>query len=256
MKPRAVIIGGGAAGFFAAITCAEANRNLEVIILEKGDAVLKKVKVSGGGRCNVTHACFNPSELVAFYPRGKKELLGPFHRFMTGDIMEWFAKRNVPLKVEADNRVFPVSNSSQTIIDCLRGAADNAGVLLKRKQHVTSIAPNKNGFNVCTKTQEIRADKVLIATGSSPQFWKLIEGLNHRIIEPVPSLFTFKINDPRIKEIPGLSVPNAMVKIVGSEYKSSGPLLVTHWGISGSSCAKTFGLCRSSSGHQRISIQY
>ena len=133
MKQKVVIIGGGAAGFFTAITVAETNPNLEVIILEKGNKVLQKVKVSGGGRCNVTHACFDPKELIEFYPRGRKELLGPFHQFMTGDTMEWFESRGVKLKIEVDNRVFPVSNSSQTIIDCLMKSAEKAGVVVKVK---------------------------------------------------------------------------------------------------------------------------
>ncbi len=239
MSRKVVIIGGGAAGFFSAITAAETNPSLEVILLEKSKNVLQKVKISGGGRCNVTHACFEPKELCEFYPRGKKELLGPFHQFMTGDTMEWFENRGVSLKIESDNRVFPVSNSSQTIIDCLLGASENAGVELKLNQNVASISKFKNQYKITTSTNEFIADALVIATGSSPKFWKLLSSqFGHSIIEPVPSLFTFKINDKRIKEIPGVSLTNATVSIVNSPFESNGPLLITHWGISGPAVLK------------------
>lgn len=235
---KIVIIGGGAAGFFAAITAAESNPENEVIILEKSKKVLHKVKISGGGRCNVTHASFIPNELVEFYPRGKKELLGPFHQFMTGDTMEWFENRGVPLKIEEDNRIFPESNSSQTIIDCLTQSAENAGVKVWLEQNVQSIVKLNEKFEIKTNTQTIAADKLLIAAGSNPKIWALAEKLKHSIIPPVPSLFTFNINDKRIKEIPGISVPNATVKIVNTKLESSGPLLITHWGLSGPAVLK------------------
>ncbi len=235
---KIVIIGGGAAGFFAAITAAESNPENEVIILEKSKKVLHKVKISGGGRCNVTHASFIPNELVEFYPRGKKELLGPFHQFMTGNTMEWFENRGVPLKIEEDNRIFPESNSSQTIIDCLTQSAENAGVKVWLEQNVQSVVKSNKKFEIKTKTQTITADKLLIAAGSNPKIWALAETLEHSIIPPVPSLFTFNINDKRIKEIPGISVPNATVKIVNTKLESSGPLLITHWGLSGPAVLK------------------
>ena len=235
---KIVIIGGGAAGFFAAITIAEANPTAEVIILEKGKNVLQKVKISGGGRCNVTHACFDPRELVEFYPRGKRELLGPFHQFMTGDTMEWFENRGVPLKIEDDNRIFPESNSSQTIIDCFTSSAENAGVKVMLNQKVNSVVKKENQFKIVTNAQTFVADKLLIAAGSNPKIWELVKSLGHTIIEPVPSLFTFNINDNRIKEIPGISVPNATVKIVKIKLESSGPLLITHWGLSGPAILK------------------
>ncbi len=239
MSKRVVIIGGGAAGFFTAITAAELNPELEIIIIEKSKNVLQKVKISGGGRCNVTHACFDPKELCEFYPRGKKELLGPFHQFMTGDTMEWFENRGIDLKIESDNRVFPVSNSSQTIIDCFMEASENAGVKLHLNQHVTSISKLKDQYKITTKTDEYTADILVVAAGSSPKFWSLLSvQLNHSIIPPVPSLFTFKINDNRIREIPGVSVANASVSIVNSAFESSGPLLITHWGISGPAVLK------------------
>ena len=233
MKQKIIIIGGGAAGFFAAITIAESNPDLEVIILEKGTKVLQKVKVSGGGRCNLTHACFIPNELIEFYPRGKKELLGPFHQFMTGDTMEWFEKRGIPLKIEEDNRVFPESDSSQTIMDCLTINAANASVRLQLNQNVESIEKKGDLFIIKTNSSEFITEKLLITSGSSTKIWDLMTKLGHKIIPPVPSLFTFKINDNRIKEIPGVSVPNATVSIIDSKFESKGSLLITHWGISG-----------------------
>ncbi|MGB5462499.1 MAG: NAD(P)/FAD-dependent oxidoreductase [Aureibaculum sp.] len=238
MKQKVVIIGGGAAGFFTAITVAETNPNLEVIILEKGNKVLQKVKVSGGGRCNVTHACFDPKVLVEFYPRGRKELLGPFHQFMTGDTMEWFESRAVKLKIEVDNRVFPISNSSQTIIDCLMKSAEKAGVVLKLNQKVDAISKVNNQFKIVSSTEMFLADKLVITTGSNPKFWNIIEGLGHTIVAPVPSLFTFKISDERLEEIPGISVTNATISIVGFPLEIAGPLLITHWGMSGPAVLK------------------
>lgn len=238
MKQKTIIIGGGAAGFFASIIIAETNPEIEVIILEKGNKILQKVKVSGGGRCNVTHACFIPNELIEFYPRGKKELLGPFHQFMTGDIMEWFENRNVPLKIESDNRVFPISNSSQSIIDCLTESAKNAGVTVLLNQKVETISKIESRFKIITDKQEFITDNLLIASGSNPKIWELISNLGHKIIPPVPSLFTFKIFDERIKEIPGISVPNATVSLIDSSFQSKGPLLITHWGISGPAVLK------------------
>ena len=238
MHQKVAIIGGGAAGFFAAITVAETNPNLEVVILEKGKKVLQKVKVSGGGRCNVTHACFDPKELTSFYPRGNKELLGPFHQFMTGDTMEWFENRGVKLKIESDNRVFPISDSSQTIINCFTNSAEKAGVVLKLNQNVKDISNTNGQYKIITNENEYIADKILIATGSNPKFWSIIKKLGHTIIPPVPSLFTFKINDQRIKNIPGVSLPNASVSLINSSFESNGPLLITHWGISGPAVLK------------------
>ena len=226
-----LIIGGGAAGFFAAINIAERNRELSVAILEKNKEGLQKVKVSGGGRCNVTHAEFIPQELTKNYPRGEKELLGPFHSFMTGDTIEWFSKRGVELKIEEDGRMFPVTNSSQTIIDCFLSEAKRLGVKIFYSQTVKTIS--KSGpFLIQTQDQELASEKLLIATGSSVKFWKILETLGHSIVKPVPSLFTFNINDPRIKEIPGVVAQDVEVKVLGSDLQSSGPLLVTHWGLS------------------------
>lgn len=234
---HALIIGGGAAGFFAAITCAEALPGARVVILEKGRDVLQKVKVSGGGRCNVTHACFEPGELVKNYPRGSKALLGPFHRFGPTDTVEWFGQRGVRLKTEADGRMFPVSDRSQTIMDCLTMAAEKAGVEVFCGQNAAAIAPPAD-FNSAWKisTQyggEFLTANLMIAAGSSPRIWQMLEGLGHRIVPPVPSLFTFHIKDARIHGLAGVAVQNASVNIPGTKLATNGPLLITHWGMSG-----------------------
>jgi len=233
-----IIIGGGAAGYFAAINAAELHPELEVLILEGNNKVLQKVKVSGGGRCNVTNACFTPQELVEFYPRGKKELLGPFHQFMTGDTMEWLENRGVPLKIEEDNRVFPESNTSQTIIDCFLKSAKNAGVNVKLGTRVQTIEKNEEKFIIKTSEEAYLADYVLIASGSNTKVWEMISNLGHKIISHVPSLFTFNIEDRRLKDIPGISVANAGVKILNSKLVEDGPLLITHWGLSGPAILK------------------
>ena len=233
MKKQFVVIGGGAAGFFAAINAAEINPDLEVTILEGSNNVLQKVKVSGGGRCNVTHACFAPNELVEFYPRGKKELRGPFHQFMTGDTMEWFEKRGIPLKIEDDNRVFPESNSSQSIIDCFLESAKNAGVILKTSTRVDAIEKSNDKFIVKTGSKNFIADYLLVASGSNSKVWQMASTLGHKVIKPIPSLFTFNIEDSRLKDIPGTSVSKASVKVLNSKLEEQGPLLITHWGLSG-----------------------
>ncbi len=235
---KVIIIGGGAAGYFTAINAKEANPNLDITILEKGKDVLQKVKISGGGRCNVTHACFDPKELCEFYPRGQKELLGPFHQFMTGDTFEWFENRGVPLKIENDNRVFPESNTSQTIVDCFQDAIDKLGIKLLINCGVTSVYQQENQWVVNTKSGQFIADNLVVAAGSSKKVWELAESLDHTIIPPVPSLFTFNIKDKRIIDLLGISVPNATVNIVGTKLETSGPLLITHWGMSGPAVLK------------------
>ena len=235
---KIIIIGGGAAGFFTAINAKEQNPNLDITILEKGKEVLQKVKISGGGRCNVTHACFEPKELVKFYPRGEKELLGPFHTFMTGDTFEWFDDRGVPLKIEEDNRVFPEANTSQAIIDCFQNQVEKLGVKVLKNHGVISIEKEANQWIVTTKNSEFVADKLVVAAGSSNKAWELAKSLGHKIVEPVPSLFTFNIKDQRIIDLLGISVPNATVNIVDTKLESSGPLLITHWGMSGPAVLK------------------
>ena len=235
---KVIIIGGGAAGFFTAINAKEMNPELDITILEKGKEVLQKVKISGGGRCNVTHACFEPKELVQFYPRGEKELLGPFHQFMTGDTFEWFENNGIPLKIEKDNRVFPESNSSQTIVDCFLNKTKRLGISVLKNHGVTTIQKQDNSWLVITKEQQFVCDAVVMAAGSSKKVWELSKALRHSIISPVPSLFTFNIKDTRIKDLLGISVPNASVQLEDTNLEASGPLLITHWGMSGPAILK------------------
>lgn len=227
-----IIIGGGAAGFFSAINIAEQNPDLKVAVLERGSEVLTKVKVSGGGRCNVTHAEFMPQELVKNYPRGEKELRGPFHQFMTGDTIEWFENRGVPLKIEDDGRMFPESNSSQTIIDCFLGEAEKHGVAVLKNHAVKSIKHLETYYHIETTQGGFSAEKIVIATGSNPKIWKLLESLGHTVAQPVPSLFTFNIKDDRIADIPGVVALNVEITVVDTSLWSEGPLLITHWGMS------------------------
>lgn len=235
-----IVIGGGAAGFFTAINSKEKNEDLSVCILEKGKEVLQKVKISGGGRCNVTHACFDPKELTEFYPRGKRELLGPFHQFMTGDTMEWFEQRGVPLKIEGDNRIFPESNSSQSIIDCFLQASEKLKIEIKKSEGVTEIQPIDvtNGWEVTTNTTKYACTKLVITAGSSKPMWKLLSNLGHSVIAPVPSLFTFNIKDDLLTDLPGVAVQNVAVSIKDTKLQSTGPLLITHWGTSGPAVLK------------------
>ena len=235
---KIVIIGGGAAGYFTAINAKERNPELDITILEKGKEVLQKVRISGGGRCNVTHACFEPKELVKFYPRGEKELLGPFHQFMTGDTFEWFDDRGVPLKIEGDNRVFPEANTSQAILDCFQKAVDALDIKVLTNHGVNSVNRQDGKWLLHTKEQVFKADKLVIAAGSSKKIWELCATLDHAVIAPVPSLFTFNINDKRLVDLLGISVPNATVKVVGTKLEASGPLLITHWGMSGPAVLK------------------
>lgn len=227
-----IIVGGGAAGFFTAINIAEQNPNLKVAILERSKEGLAKVKVSGGGRCNVTHAEFIPSELVLNYPRGAKELLGPFHQFMTGDTMEWFEKRGVTLKIEEDGRMFPVSNTSQTIIDCFLNEAKKHHVEILYSHSLQAISQVGNLWHLVTNQGFFTAKNVVIATGSNLKIWSLLEELGHTILQPVPSLFTFNIKDERINDIPGVVSSNVDVHIVDSNLYSQGAMLITHWGMS------------------------
>lgn len=233
-----LIVGGGAAGFFAAINTATQNPTLKIAILERGANVLTKVKISGGGRCNVTHAEFIPQALVLNYPRGEKELRGPFHSYMTGDTMAWFEARGVPLKTEADGRVFPVSNSSQSIIDCFLNEVKKYKIEVLLNHSVQGISQQKDTWKLATSKGSFTAPKLLIATGSNPKIWKLLASLGHQVIAPVPSLFTFNIKDQRLKTIPGVVAEDVHISVEGSPLESEGPLLVTHAGLSAPSILK------------------
>jgi predicted Rossmann fold flavoprotein len=231
---KIIIIGGGAAGFFAAIRIAELRPEMDVTLLERGKEVLQKVKISGGGRCNVTHAEFVNRALIKNYPRGDKALLSPFSKFSTGDTMDWFEKRGVSLKMEEDGRVFPVSDNSQTIVDCLYGTAMRLGVKVLRNHRVDKITVEPNGsFTLKTHVKDFEADKIMLATGSSTSIWQGLKTMGHSVIEPVPSLFTFNIHDLRLKDLSGLSLPLVEIQIMDTKLKSSGSFLITHWGISG-----------------------
>lgn len=236
-----LILGGGAAGFFTAINIAETNPQLKIIILERGSEVLTKVRVSGGGRCNVTHAEFLPKALAENYPRGAKELLGPFHSFMTGDTIDWFSKRGVELKIEEDGRMFPVSNSSQTIIDCFLAETVKRKIEVLKNHSVKQLKKEEDGWLVSTTKGNFISDRVVVSTGSNTKIWQLLENLGHSIESAVPSLFTFNIKDSRISDLPGVAT-NASVKVIDTNGKaileSEGPLLVTHWGLSGPAILK------------------
>lgn len=232
-----IIVGAGAAGFFTAINCVEKNPNLKVAILERGAEVLNKVRISGGGRCNVTHACFEPNELVKFYPRGEKELRGPFHQFCSGDTVEWFEKHGIELKIEADGRMFPVSNSSQTIIDCFLEATKKLKIDILTHQSVQSIFKTANYWKIETPNEQFSAQKLILATGSNPKIWEMLQTFGHLVVNPVPSLFTFNIKDARIKELPGVAT-QVSIKVKDTKLSSNGPLLITHWGMSGPAILK------------------
>lgn len=229
-----VILGGGAAGFFAGIACAESNPACRVIILERGRSVLAKVRISGGGRCNVTHACFDPKALARSYPRGGAPLIGAFHRFQPRDTVAWFESRGVALKTEPDGRLFPMSDSSQTIIDCLTGAAAAAGMEVRTNVSIASVQRAGAGFLLWTASGDsIACDRLLLATGGGAQGHAWAKAFGHAIEPPVPSLFTFTVPDERLKGLAGVAVEDAEIAAAGTSLRQTGPLLITHWGFSG-----------------------
>ena len=235
-----IVIGGGAAGFFGAIACAEHAPHMNVHILERSAQVLAKVRISGGGRCNVTHACFDPAALSAYYPRGGAALRGAFTRFQPTDTVAWFEAHGVPLKTERDGRIFPVSDNSADIVDCLTYTAREAGVRLRTDARIDDLTHDENGFKWHMHGGEIlRADRVLLATGNARRGWEWAAALGHTIVPPVPSIFTFAVDDPRITDLAGVACPDAHISLRepapsrAQGLTQRGPLLITHWGFSG-----------------------
>lgn len=243
MNPlRVIVIGGGAAGFFAAVNCAQLHSGCTVILLEKSSKLLAKVRVSGGGRCNVTHACFDNSQLVKSYPRGEKELRNAFSRFSVVDTINWFEQRGVKLKTESDGRMFPITDSSETIAQCLIQEAEKSGVEIKLNVDITEIIRNDdNTFTLnANGGGSFTCDKLVIATGGNPKdtAYEWLRKLGHTIIKPVPSLFTFNIPNNPVTQLMGISVTNAKVRVAGTKLETEGPLLITHWGLSGPAILK------------------
>jgi predicted Rossmann fold flavoprotein len=234
------VIGGGAAGFFAAISCKTHHPDARVTIYEKSDKLLAKVKVSGGGRCIVTHACFTNSQLVKFYPRGEKQLKKAFAQFTTEDTVRWFESRGVKLKTEEDGRMFPVTNDSQAIINCLMRETGELGIPILIHQQVIGLEKKINNFKLTLRDKTIYADKVIIASGGSPkkEGFEWLRKLGHTIESPVPSLFTFNMPNESVKSLMGVSVDNVSVRIAGTKLKTEGALLITHWGMSGPAILK------------------
>src|SRR6478735_9164127 len=216
-----VIIGGGAAGFFTAINLAEKNPKLKIAILERGKEVLSKVRISGGGRCNVTHACFDANELTGYYPRGSKELRGPFHVFAVADTVSWFEQHGVQIKKENDGRMFPQANTSQAVIDCFMRLQQSLGISLYKGENVLSIQRNKNSWQLNTQQHQFITRQICVTTGGSPAMWKLLQQFGHTIVPPVPSLFTFNCKDERIINLPGVAT-DISVSIRDTSLQSSG----------------------------------
>lgn len=239
---RIIVIGGGAAGFFGAIASARVNPLAQVILLEASGQLLSKVRVSGGGRCNVTHACFEPKGLVQNYPRGSKALLGAFARFQSQDTVNWFGKHGVQLKTEADGRMFPTTDNSETIVDCLMNAAKSADVKVCVGTPVVSVKKGDGCFEVVVKSGEkLECDRILIATGSNPLGYKIAQGFGHTVEKPVPSLFTFNIRDEQLRDLAGVSVNPVKLRLTVPDHpqlEQIGPLLITHWGLSGPAVLK------------------
>lgn len=239
---KIVVIGGGAAGFFGAIACAQANPRTQVTLIEASRQPLAKVLISGGGRCNVTHACFEPKNLVQNYPRGGKALLGTFTRFQPLDTISWFAAHGVNLKTEADGRMFPITDRAETIAECLIREAFAAKIELCIGTPVSAVTRKNEGFEIVLKSGETKqCDRLLLATGSSLAGYKIAKELGHDIQSPVPSLFTFNIADPQLRELAGISVNSVNVKLSGTgknPLQQTGSLLITHWGVSGPAVLK------------------
>ncbi len=244
---QVIVVGAGAAGVFGAIACAEAAPSATVHLFEAGREPLAKVRISGGGRCNVTHACFDPAVLVNHYPRGSRALRGPFTQFQPRDTIAWFQQRGIALKTEADGRMFPTTDDSATIVEGLLGEVRRLGITLHRGMAVTGITPkvegaDGSGFTVTVKGEAPwRCDRLLLATGSSAMGYRLAQSLGHSLVPPVPSLFTFNVADPALHALAGVSVEDVALTLPlaeGKPLKQRGPLLVTHWGLSGPAILK------------------
>ncbi|MCB0515269.1 MAG: NAD(P)/FAD-dependent oxidoreductase [Chitinophagales bacterium] len=238
-----LIIGGGAAGFFTAINIAEKNPAAKILILEASSKLLAKVKVSGGGRCNVTHACFDAQELIEYYPRGGKSLLGAFYHFGCADTMAWFAQRGVPIVAEKDGRCFPASNTSQSIVDCFLQQAEKCGVAIQLQQKVTDIRleeTSKESFwEISTTSRVFHSKNVVVCCGSSAAMWQILEKLGHRIIAPVPSLFAFNTADKNLHALSGVSVAAVEISVENMKnLQTEGAILLTHKGLSGPAVLK------------------
>jgi predicted Rossmann fold flavoprotein len=246
MKPvNVIVVGGGAAGFFCAINCAIFNPGYKIIILEKSSKLLSKVRISGGGRCNVTHECYDNNELINNYPRGSKELKSAFSRFAVKDIIQWFESNNVKLKTEDDGRMFPVFDNSESIINCFLDLVQKYKIDIKLNAEVSDVKNASDHFILHLKDDSsLLADKLVIAAGGHPkeESYKWIKNIGHTIISPVPSLFTFNVPDSDIKELMGISVPAVHIKIKNTRLESQGPLLITHWGFSGPAVLKLSAL--------------
>lgn len=238
---RVVVLGGGAAGYFGAIACAETYPGIRITLLEAAREPLAKVRISGGGRCNVTHACFEPALLTQNYPRGGKALRGAFSRFQAKDTVEWFRSHGVELKTEADGRMFPTTDDSETIARCLIRSAQQAGVQVQTGVFVQKVDREEGRFAVHLKTGKVvSCDRLLLATGSNPRGYAIAQAMGHQIQPPVPSLFTFNISDPRIADLAGVSVNQVHLKLQAGDktFEQTGPLLITHWGMSGPAVLK------------------
>lgn len=234
-----IVLGGGAAGFFGAINAAERNKNLRILILEKSSKLLSKVKVSGGGRCNVTHHSFSPAALSLHFPRGQRPLKNLFHRFQASDTVNWFKLHGVELKAEEDGRMFPITDNSQTIIDCFLRIAESLGIEIKLNSEVHRIERMADHFLVHTK-ETFTAKKILVATGgyNKRENYQWLADLGHEIINPIPSLFTFNDSEKEFTVLMGVAVPNVEVRIAGTKFTQQGAVLITHWGLSGPAVIK------------------
>ena len=237
---KVAIVGGGAAGFFAAFSVKEHHPESQVTIFEKSDKLLSKVKISGGGRCNVTHACFQVSQLSKFYPRGAKQLKKAFSIFQPKDTVAWFRARGIDLKTESDGRMFPVTDDSQTIIDCFLHEAQIKKIQIVKHSRVNELYPEKSGFTLVFNESKEHFDKVIIASGGSPKArgFEWLKNIGHTIINPIPSLFTFNMPEEPVKDLMGLVVENATARIQGTKLQYTGPILITHWGMSGPAILK------------------